>query len=551
MRKITCIAIVSAAVLAGCANPIRVIDAPGYSLTLSEAPRHEPRSMREAVQKLNHVRATYYEAVREQASRSQATTSGLVWLGSAIVGLAAGGAHRDAILYPALVGGTAYGLSQTEFDGRRVQIWNEGIKALDCAKEASIPLDLPLERMAQIEKGARALIRQRAATQIARDAADRELAANRLAPDDAAPIQTLISRTDTALAAADQTTASALELLKSAQGRELSAAVDRISAKVNETMSTLTLNPAAVRQMIAGIGGFASVFAPGAGLEPFVQTALASYDTQKKTAGAQGAIPPSVVQAAETLKRDLQKLGNAQSRLASLLGGVSVAGVSSALKKCDVAGVVTALTFDPPVLTLSANKAQTEEVEIKGGLRPYEIRVLGEVPAGMAITSTPDTVLVKVNDQATAGEYRIRVRDSSSPAHSSQLLVKVGQVPASNGAATGGTTGSAGAGGAGAAADVSDVAGAWSAFIGALTDSSFRPVLSGTELQVKSATLKDSRLLVTLACNPTGAGLPSQDVRDELADADPGSVLILRDAHALDSDLSQIDLTASGTCVKP
>ena len=116
MRRaaMTCVCI--AAMLAGCANPILKIDAPGYSVSASKAPTDEPKSMAEAIQKLNHVRAKYYEAILDQTGQTQNATTGLVWLGSIIAAMAIGKVHRDAIVGAALVGGTTYGLSRSYLD---------------------------------------------------------------------------------------------------------------------------------------------------------------------------------------------------------------------------------------------------------------------------------------------------------------------------------------------------------------------------------------------------------------------------------------------------
>jgi hypothetical protein len=517
--------------LGGCANPIRVIKAPGYDPALSAAPTSEPNSMGEAVRKLHHVRAEYYEAVREQVGASQNVTSGLVWLGAAITGIAAGGAHPDAVLYPALIGGTAYGLSQTQLDARRLQVWQEGIKALDCAKEASLPFDLEPDHLAQIRAALTKVSERRAATEAATNQAQREASDPLNNAGGRSALQDLVKEARAAIALADATSSSARQLVDAARGRELSAAVDRIDQQVVATQSNLALNPSAIKGLVAGIGGFASVFAPGANIQGIIDSATNAFNRKFDVAGAHSGPARALADASANLQQELRQLATAQSLLSSLLGSVNVDAVSKALKKCDVAEVVTAMSFEPPLLQLDEKKARAEEVEIKGGLRPYEIRVLGEVADGMAITSSTDTIVVKVNDKVPAGEYRVRVRDSSNPPQSRQYVVRVGP---------GGPSG-------GEKDKDAGVPQAWQSLAEAMRKFAYDS-LNGVNFSVTAATLEGDRLTVTLKCSKQKSLQPDV-LREQLAVADKKAVQRLRAAGALDGQFSQIDLSRSAACL--
>ena len=150
------------ALLTGCASPIMHIKVSGYSVAQSPVPSAAPQNMGEAVAKLEYFRATYYEAIVNRAQTQQNTTTGLVWLGTAVAAMAAGTVHRDAILGVTLIGGTSYGLSSTQLDARHVQVWNQGIKALNCAKNAALPMDIGSRRHADLEDAITQLSAQRA-----------------------------------------------------------------------------------------------------------------------------------------------------------------------------------------------------------------------------------------------------------------------------------------------------------------------------------------------------------------------------------------------------
>jgi hypothetical protein len=550
--------IVVAAALVGCANPILRIDAPGYSVAASKAPARDPETMAEAKQKLNHIRANYYEAIVDQTGKTQDATTGLVWLGTIIVGMAAGNVNSDAILATSLIGGTTYGLSRAQLDARRIQVWTEGLKALDCAKEASLPLDIGEARRAQLEAGQAALNLRRASVKSARDKAQAELdLLVRDPPGNAASVQDAITKTDAALAVADKTGAAALSLLDASRGGELSVTVDRIHTRVTEAMGNVAVDISSIRQLVAGVGGFASIFAPGAGIESTVAGAFASYDKPKTKEAAQqqqGGDTAELDKAMDTLRREAAALAVDQARLSGLLKDVNLAAVSAALKKCDVAGVATPLALTPSALSFTEKSADTKGVQISGGTPPYIVAPLDALPEGLSLLFSggyAETAQIKATAAAPVGEYRVLVADSGTVKRSQQLVVRV----VAQGASPPAEAGSAPAAAAKATRATkvvgpADVRKAWEDLMAALRKPGFHRDLKGVRFSVESAELAGDRLKVKLKCDPPGAGLAAGDVREVLATADKPAVKRLKDAKALDADFTQIDVSPSGSCVK-
>lgn len=538
---------VVAAMLSGCANPILKIEAPGYSVDSSKAPLREPETMSEATQKLNHFRAKYYEAILYQTGQTQDATTGLVWLGTIIAGMAAGNVHGDTILGASLIGGTTYGLSRSQLDARRILVWTEGIKALDCAKEAALPLDIGAARREQLEQARAALAEGRVKTKAARDLVQAEVDKLATTPSELTKRgQEAVSKTDAALAEIDKTQAAALDLLQASRGGELSVTVDRIHTKVTEVMGSIMVDISSVKQMVAGLGGFASIFAPGAGIESTLGGAFANYGQAKVGAiKADADVAAALDSAMTALKHEMTMLATAQARVSGLLSEVNLTAVSAALKKCDVVGIATPMALAPTTLDFEEKVSATKGFAISGGTPPYVVTMLDAAPDGLSLLFSggfADTAQVK-STSVTAGEYRVLVTDSGTVKRSQQLVVRITQKVA---------------GGAGEQSPVAkpkevsaaDVKKAWDALIAALLKPGFSKELKGIKFSVGSATFTDGRLQVKLKCDKPDAGLPAIDVREQLTKADSAAVKILTDSKALDGDFTQIDLSPSGTCVK-
>lgn len=485
MFKETVVASAVVALLGGCANPILKIEAPGYDVDASPAPKSkEPQSMAEAMSKLNNFRANYYKAIRDQTGQMQDATTGLVWLGTLLTGAAIGNAHRDVMVSGALLGGTTYGLSRTMLDARRIQVWTEGIKALDCAKDASMPLDIGDERHKKLREAGADLDGKRAAVEGAKndvkwlldgmesrvgseidlamqamgksgpdesDTKAMESAENAI-KDQINAAKAALAKVDAAIIEVDKTSVAAGDLLRATRGGELSVAVDRIHTKVTEAMNGLVVDISSVKQQIAGLGGYASIFAPGSGIDSTIGQSFDNYKQIEKAAQSAAtevqkifrrknntemqlsseSLVRALKDAMDRLERNARDMSVVQSRVHGLLGGVNHTAVSEALKRCDVAGVVTPIVLAPASLEFDSSKSQTKSFTISGGVPPYEVTMLDAAPEGLSLQFSggfSDSVLVKMDkDKPKPSKddiYRIRVSDSATAKKPKILEVKV------------------------------------------------------------------------------------------------------------------------------
>jgi hypothetical protein len=440
MTRLTLSAITLAALLAGCAgNPIVSIDAPGLTASATAA-AGQADDLAGARQFAHHVRGRYRDEMAAQARQSQWLNSGLVVLGSAVLGLAAGDAHRDAILGTSLLGGTAFALGSMNLDRRRLLVLSAGVGAIDCATGAVVALDIGDARSAALRRNLAQLRPAIDAAQADLDAVQSELkgfgddssAAVQAARDVAKSAQNALAQANTAHRAGVR-----LEGSLSTVGRQLRQTVIEISRKVDQAMVDTMVDISAIPQIVAGLGGFASAFAPGAGIDTLLADKLAAFDAER-TKAAQGdganALNPALGQAVDRLSAnldELKRLTNAVRDEVAQVDNTQVSAATQALKACNVAAPAAALAVEPATLSLSAGG--TKGFVISGGTRPYTVRVLDGAPEGFSLSfegSFSDVAQVRLAAGSPAtGPVVVLVGDAASPRNTQQIEVTLGAAP--------------------------------------------------------------------------------------------------------------------------
>lgn len=448
MRANTTAMLAAIAVLAGCAaNPLIAINAPGLSVPGTGQPHPAAATdLASARQFALQVRAVYRNEMAGQVDASQRLNSGLLVLGAGLVGLATGGAHRDAVLGASLIGGTAYTLGTVNLDKRRLQVLSAGIQALDCANASVLPMDLGADRQKALVKAGQDL---RAAIKAAsHDGAlvrkELLLEGNSVEPEVVAA-RAALAQLDAALVEAGKSQR-AVDKLKddiAAAGKRLQQTVLEITQKVDAAMIDTLVDLSAIPQLVGGLGGFASQFAPGAGIDSMISKGLGDYKkaaADKKAAvdnnvpGAKSA-PLGLIEAMGKLALSSAELVRAAEAANDLVAGVDAAAVVTALKACNVAGAVLAMALQPATLNFKAQAAAAKGFVISGGTKPYSVRWLDAVPDALTLSfdgGFGDTAQVKLGTgEARPGSYQLVVSDASSPRRSEQMAVVVdGAAPA-------------------------------------------------------------------------------------------------------------------------
>ena len=413
--------------LAGCAgSPLIKFEAPGFTAT-GGAPAAMP--VHQARDHLFRLRGAYREAMSQQLDATQFSGSGLVVLGAAVAGMAAGGAHRDAVLGTSLLGGTAYAVGNLMLDRRRVLAFDAGIRALDCANAAVIPLDLPAERFNTLRKSTQEL---RSAWE---EASRASKAFSAVAASKAPPDKELNQVADDArgkLDEAGRTLRSAERVVAGLQevGGRLYGTVLTISAQVDAFIAQTVPDLSAVPQVVGSLGSFAAALAPGAGVDKALVDGLARAKreidrVEKSNKGFFVAGSPASG-ALNELDRTITALSQAVSEVNAALSTIDIDTVISGLKGCKVEGVTLPLVAEPAKLSVVADGSPAKGFAIRGGTKPYMVRWLDAVPVGLTLAFTggfADSAQVSAAQGVSIGGYRLEVSDSTGK--SIQLEVSV------------------------------------------------------------------------------------------------------------------------------
>jgi hypothetical protein len=305
--------------------------------------------------------------------------------------------------------------------------------------------------------------------------------------------------------------------------------------------------------MVAGLGGFANVFAPGAGIEASLNSAFSNYDKAKLGLSPHAASSGDLSNAVEDLKKALARLPPAQEQVAMLLKSVNVSAVSAALKKCDVVGAAAPITLTPAELGFDANSAATRGFAISGGTPPYTVSALDVLPDGISLVwdgGFAESAQVKVTATAPTGDVRLQVGDSGTVKRKQQLMVHVVNKPAKAAENPAQVALTSGAGNQPAAQPPTAAMQDWNDLIASMIKPTFKKKLGSVEISVSSAVIEADRLKVTLSCGNAKQELDPTKVRDLLKSANVSAANKLIAANKLDSNLSQFDLTPSASCVK-
>ena len=445
MRQPILTTIVAACLLASCAtNPLIPINAPGLAVKPTAdgaaiADPGQPMSLSKARNFSLNVRAEYREQMRKQIDESQMLNSGLLLLGASVIGLAAGGANTNIILGTSLLGGTGYALGSMNLDKRRLLVLSAGIRALDCANSAVLPLDVGTARRDQLvaaTQGLRAAIvnvrTDRAAVQRELDAIGTPVKLDEIAA------QAALNSTDTALTEADKSLRAGEKLTNDIDdaGKRLQQTVLEITQKVDTAMTDTLVDIAAIPQLVAGLGGLASAFAPGAGVDRRFATSLSKFDVEKAKAGGSPLAAPMAALTASG--RELQRQVN---QVNALIAGVDGSAVITALKACDVTGVAFAMTVEPAALSFKAKAASSQGFAIGGGTKPYTVRALDAFPDALSIAfdgGLADIAQVRLSSADVGdGTFHLLVSDSSNPRRNQQVTVTIAGAGVGGGADSG------------------------------------------------------------------------------------------------------------------
>jgi len=345
------------------------------------------------------ARDGYRKALVEQLGEQTLLANGLVVTGALAAALALGGAHRDALAGAAVIGGTGYALGNLGLSRPRLLVYLAGVEAINCAKRAVSPFDLPAGELSGLTQALAALAQQRAITETARRAVEAALLPflrrNQGGVDIVKSAQAaIVASTEVQRLAGDAYGAGrALEAGTRQAETELLFAVDRIDdAVLRATLETVP-DLSAVPRIIGGLAGTFEQIAPGAGVGARTTAGLAAINGNP---GAKsGAVEPPValqgeslvlVQATSQLISDTATLSERGIDVSARLAGRAANWKPDAFKECGVSDLGTALRVTPQSLQISLGaEPAPRSIIVSGGNKPYLLEFEGPVPAGITL----------------------------------------------------------------------------------------------------------------------------------------------------------------------
>ena len=436
------VAVACAVSLAGCASPI-------VRWTAPSSVEEKPQTLAYARSYAAAAREAYRNEIASQFNASNNLGAGLIGLAGLVAALAAGSAHRDAILGATLVGGTAYGVGQWNLRPQRLLIYQAGVEGVNCALAAVIPLSMSDTDLATLRSGLADIEARVGSTNAAVDAA-----AAALAPLRGSLPPTELDRNDAILIAASAAVDVANKVLPSGRqlaarvervGPELISAVDRIAAAVDKAVQSTLPDLASVPKIVAGLAGNAGSFAPGSGVEATLKDLLGKAGiTAKGGTMTDPNASPTVKaknEAIDDLERKLVAVDKQRRELLTAVAGVQsrVSAVDSsantdALKSCGVADLPLGLKLTSDKLSFPGGTDASKAFVISGGNKPYVLELLDSPVDGFSFKGPvpgESRAQVSVTKALTSGSFSLLVMDSSAQMQTQKVTVEVGVTPTS------------------------------------------------------------------------------------------------------------------------
>ena len=394
----------------------------------------------QAIEYSDRLYEAYDAKISEEYTRQQVVSGGLLTASALIFGLAAGNAHRDAIVGTALGTGLGYQLGTWNSNKHRLDIYIEGMKAVSCAKAAISPLQIGDGERVRIREQATATMDAyvEAANSVGEVTTWLAVVGGTHADGQTSQLEKAAQAEVTDLAT---TLRDAKEALSRARGMDrrvegagdlLKAQLDNIrrliSSAINGTVSDLAQLP----KFIASTKDYASIFSPGLDLGAALTNSVAAANkgfqppvrsqsgSGLQSSTAKGDPINPVLQLAGALGR-LRAAQLVLSANTSELNGAidmpTLAQTKTALDGCGVEAskAATALRVSRTSITFQAGVSGTSSVAIFG-IQPFSAGMMDLPAKGVTLSILPGTNVLNVSagtDTEAGRTYQISVGDST------------------------------------------------------------------------------------------------------------------------------------------
>ena len=545
-----------AASLAACASPIVRWQAPSGT-------EEKPQTLAYARAYAATAREAYRSEIASQFNASNNLGAGLIGLGSLVAALAAGSAHRDAILGTTLLGGTAYGVGQWNLRPQRLLIYQAGVEGMNCALAAVIPLSMSDTDLGSLRAGLADIEARVGSTNAAIDAAAAALAPlrSRLEPTDIARDEAILAAAADAVVLANKVLPAGRQLAARVQrlGLELISTVDRIAAAVDKAVQSTLPDLTSVPKIVAGLAGNAGSFAPGSGVEASLKDALASARITPKSGSVINQDASAEVKArkleADELETKLVAVDKERRELLAAVAGVQArisavdsSATADALKSCGVADLPLGLKLTADKLSFPGGTDASKAFVISGGNKPYVLELLDSPVDGLSVKGPvpgESRAQVSVTQALASGSFSLLVMDSSAQMQTQKVSIEVG-------APVAGITSKSGV--------LPNTGSALQQIVQAIKQqTNFTVNTGGQSVGLTIAKNPEPRvgdnqntIELTLTCDtPLAPPLSAKQVRDAVVAPLPASVQALLKNAPLGKDNRNLHVSGAKTCIKP
>jgi hypothetical protein len=471
-------------------------------------------SMEVARARADTLKRALHEKAREQVGTQVALNDALLGLGALAVVAGVSSAHRDVYTGLALAGGTGYLYSVQNVPKSRLDAYQSGIGAVNCAVQAVLPLQVGSAELREIIAAARNVERTLPTL------ASKLAAAKRVYAVEAVLSEALSNEVRDQLQSASDAYAAALASLSDAAllpsqvalaAGQLKGTLETIDAQVNRLVSSTVADPAATTRAIADLAQIAGKFAPGLGVDKLVSTRLAARGSAQSTATGSVGVSAALSMALNDLSIARAELQASYLPLAARLAPFKGHTSTETLKACGVSDAVIAIRVEPEEVIFSTgiDEVQSRVIRVQGGAKPYVARFLESPTRGLEVISPlpgDSTVEIRASKNITATfDLSVLVMDASSGGQSKVVKVRIEAPPQKNVAQTSSdkstkvATGGTKAGAVALAADLSKLA---TAFAKLPKDQDFAPVNSTHQFRFTSANVIGTTLNVAMTCVP-------------------------------------------------
>lgn len=412
----------STLVIAGCSlgNP--------YVIRESDPREHfcankDQCTVSEAKRSAYELAQLYRGKLSAHARMESAVGAGGIVLGSAVLALAIGDAHRDAYGAAGVLGATLYGLSTWYSNKPREEIYAKGLLALSCATTAVRPLDLPPSERTKLTNTAQARTAIADVQDAARDLLEKlnqGLGTSEERAQGAAMIEQV--QADLGAASTSLDAAAKLDSAASGAGNVLMDGVDAIGSAVDDALRKTVPEGTLAIKIGSSLGDIAGKVVPGWD----VKVAMPGRSQGAAAAAQARGADVSISAALLALSGKLINLQLEMAPIRGVLANFSASNISTGLDACKLLGLST-LSIMPAEIAFTAGTAASASVVISNGKPPYSATTVGATASGLELKNPlpfDRRLDVSITAAAAAGRHTVLVSDANGNGVSLVVEVK-------------------------------------------------------------------------------------------------------------------------------